>query len=517
MDEIEMKLAVEPAALERIATHPAVTRALGGRFDEQHLASAYYDTPGQALRAAGIAARVREIGGRHIQTVKAPGGEDTGLQQFREYEAEIAGDKLNPELVGDDDLRDLLAELAAGEGLAPVFATEFDRRKALLEHRGAVIELALDKGEIRADGHVRPLCEAELELKSGGAEAIVELALALSEAVPFRLESRTKAARGYALAAARASAPDPGKRIALDDRLGAGAAFTRLAARNFALLRANEAALREGDDPEAVHQLRVSIRRLRALLSAFRPVLRPLVADYLKDELRWLQNALGPARDWDVFLAETLHPITARLGETEEFVALQYAAEARRAAHYRDARTLLDERRYTRLLLYVMLWLNSGDWIAPEAGGAGMAATTPVRDFARGVLRKRAKRVNRLGRRLAALDEHELHELRIRAKKLRYAIEFFASLFERKKAKAARAAVVDIQDRLGALNDAVVSDRLLAEIAEHAAPLPAADRALIESASAQVRAWQAGRIHADLAHLNEVWAEYARLKPFWKG
>ncbi|MFO1188806.1 MAG: CYTH domain-containing protein [Alphaproteobacteria bacterium] len=202
--EHEIKLRLSPkaaaklrrlAALRPLRTGPPVTRRLN---------STYFDTPGFGFRDNEMALRVRRIGRRRIQTLKLPGHGALGVQAFHEYEADVQGDRPELKGLGDKTLRARLVRAGLAKGLEPVFVTEFDRHTVPVRVGTSEIELAVDQGEIRAGGRSVPICEAELELRSGRIEDLFKLAMLLHEQVPFSLEGRTKAARGYGLLAGEA-------------------------------------------------------------------------------------------------------------------------------------------------------------------------------------------------------------------------------------------------------------------------------------------------------------------------
>src|SRR5581483_6403310 len=160
-------------------------------------------------------------------------------------------------------------------GLAPMFVTELRRTAWPLRFDGSLIELALDRGEIRAGTSRQPVSEIELELKEGRPEHVFELALALHESLPVTLGLETKAARGYALLEESVPVPVKAAPTGMTATMSARHAFG-LAARNcLTQIRDNEAPARLGADPEGVHQLRIGLRRLRALVTAFRDTLAP--------------------------------------------------------------------------------------------------------------------------------------------------------------------------------------------------------------------------------------------------
>ncbi|MCB8888907.1 CYTH domain-containing protein [Vreelandella malpeensis] len=200
--EIELKLALPTTSLEAVERHPLLAESA----ETLTLANTYFDTPNGALSRAGIALRLRRQGDRTLQTVKTRGQGGGGLSTRQEWEWSVNGAL---------DL-DALAALPPFEGtldealgkLAPVLATDFVRRRWLVEHQGSTIELVLDQGEIRAGEARATIQELELELKAGNAESLWALALALAEAIPLRPSESSKAARGNQLSRGAWPLPD---------------------------------------------------------------------------------------------------------------------------------------------------------------------------------------------------------------------------------------------------------------------------------------------------------------------
>jgi CHAD domain-containing protein len=136
----------------------------------------------------------------------------------------------------------------------------------------------------------------------------------------------------------------------------------------------------------------------------------------------------------------------------------------------------------------------------------------PVGDFAVAILQKRHKRLRKYGGKHAELSESELHRLRILGKKMRYATEFFRELFPRKAVKRYHAALVEIQETLGSLNDAVVSRQLIAELERR---LAVSVPALTPRAVGVVLGWQAACINRDIDRFRAVWDRFHDTRPFW--
>lgn len=511
--EIELKLSLPPETASRLGRNPLLRSLAQRRAVTRRLTSVYFDTPDLKLAAHGMALRVRQIGGKRIQTLKLPVDFDTGLQVHREIEQEVDSDTPILSLIDDAPLQTFFAANDIGDRLVAVFVTEFDRRCWQLQMFDSEIELALDQGAIRSGDRSMPLSEAELELKSGRPERLYELALALHGTVPFTLEPRTKSARGYALFSGTRAAPQRAASVRLDAEMSGARAFVEIARNCVGQLRANEEPARQGEDPEGVHQLRVAVRRLRALVGIFRHDLDGPVHAFLSAELRWLQRQLGPARDWDVFIAGTLEPLHRHLDNELAVEAMRREAAALRDEAYAAAIAALSAARYTELLLKLELWLDGGGWATPRrADLPPHPLSGPIGDFAADVLQGRHKRMRKYGGKHAALSESELHRLRLLGKKTRYAVEFFRELFPRKAAKRYHAGLVEIQETLGSLNDAVVSRQLIAELERRMA---ASAPALTPRAVGVVLGWQAACIDRDIGRFRDVWDRFYAIKPFW--
>ncbi len=514
-DEIELKLSLAPEHLERLRRNPLLRSLAQGRAKRQELVSTYFDTPDFTLKSRGQALRIRKIGARRVQTLKTKRNRARSgvsmAHSHREFEADVEGEQPRFDLIDDDVLRAELEEPQLRDALTPVFTTQIDRRALALHLADSDIELALDFGEIRANGRCLPICEAELELKSGRPTRLYELALLLSDKIPFRIEQQTKAARGYELYGDREAEPAFAARQDLSPELTAGEAFVNLARACLDHLRANEAAVFHGADPEGVHQMRVATRRLRALVSIFAPLLDGEVRALLQSELRWLQQVLGPARDWDVFTGETLAPLLRALPGELGLEELQDHCKRARAQAYEAAHRALAEPRYTRLLLRLALWLGDGGWASRDPDCAA-ALKGPVRDWSDLVLAQRAGKLAKLGRKQRKLSHARLHQVRIATKKLRYACEFFRGIYDAKALKAYIKWLVALQDTLGSLNDAVTGHRLLDEIE---AGLSKAKRGAVAKPVGLVMGWQAAQIDNDLGHFSKTWKSYRAAKPFW--
>lgn len=460
-DPIEVELKLEFAAGDRDRLMSVAPLDEADAVTD-HLVSAYFDTPELDLRAAGYTLRVRHNGDRRIQTVKAIGDGGVGLFVRAEWEREITGDRPHVDASSGP-----LAKMVGDAALARVrclFETDVERRRYRLRSDDAEIELAIDEGDIRAGERRERLCELELELGRGSPQVLFDMVRRLDEAVPLRLGVLSKSERGYALAAGETRAAVKAEPIRLDADGDIRDAFRLIAQGCIRQFRCNETLLMESGGASALHQARVGLRRLRSAFSLFKPLFAgDEQVHRLRAELSWLATELGHVRNIDVLLKRVEGDLQAQLT----------AARAKIFVHARDE---LASARGRRLMIDLAEWLALGDWRLRPADPA-LAERSPA-TFAGDILDAHRKRLKRRGKGLASLSDAHRHEARIEAKKLRYATEFFASLFPGRTARRRHAAFLDaleaMQDQLGELNDQATGPEVLAALGiDPAAMMPA--------------------------------------------
>lgn len=504
--EIELKLRVAPGQARRLSGHPALADVAPQRYS---LFNTYYDTPDFALRKRRIALRLRRKGrATWLMTVKAEDAGAGGLARRLEWEVPTQPGVFDFSIVTDEALRDFLIEQLPH--LRPAFSTDFTRTAWTLHRGDSRIELALDRGKIAAPGATEEaaavseaICEVELELLEGpSSDALFDLAIELARDLHLHPLAISKAERGYNLAdasllrpAKRFSSPVAGEMSPVD-------AFRAIALCCLGQLQRNEAGAVHGGDPEYVHQARVAIRRLRSAFRLFAPVLGPdFIAVYSP---RWqdVAKALGDARDWDVFLNETLPPLEEAFPGHAGLAQLRRHAEVAQGRAQATARAALTGEEYSRLLLAFGAALFRVE--PPTIEADNKAVRRDLRKFARRRLQKRATAVEKLMNGNEKLDAEHRHLLRIAFKKLRYAIEFFAPLLPRKSLAAYQASLNTIQDLLGELNDQATALRLIND-AGHDGP-----------ADSLACGWIAGRSQLLIAELDVELAKVKVKKRPWR-
>ncbi len=500
--EIEIKLSVpEEHALrlwEVLARHPH------DKPVTHRLFSAYYDTPERALKTAGAALRLRRECGRWIQTVKSDGQAAGGLHRRAEHEVELAAQLPSFPAIAEAGFGDLVADRRLRESLTVAFTTEFNRTSTLLRPAaGKVVEVSLDRGVIAAGDRREPICEIELELKSGTPQCLFDLALEIASALPVRLDNRSKAESGYALAANSKPAPVKAAPAALTAQMTVEEAFVALVSQCLAHMQANEDGLLRGRDPEYLHQARVGLRRLRSVFRVFGAAMprEPFAAPL--EQLKALGQTLGAARDWDVFVTEMLMRSAREVTDHPGIADLRKRAQAARRRTGQAARNAVAAPAYTGTLLRLSATLNAGSW---RDDGAYAAAALP--QFAAAAMAHQHSRVVKRGRRIEQLAFQDLHRLRIAVKRLRYIAEFFLPLAPKKARNYVRT-LSELQDLLGKLNDNAVAWRLLDALgAEKSSPS-------FQQAVGYIRGWSAAEVERCCGQLAAAWKQFMKSQPWW--
>lgn len=506
--------------------------ALGGfRLEAGHVLEVrdrYLDTEDRTLLQAGYACRIRRENGRHLATVKGLGDASGAYHRRIEHEIELA-EPLPPPDWPPAPARDLVLSLCGERPLLPLLDVSQERhRRRLCDGDRAVAEVSLDRvryydgEEERASGLE---FEAEL-LPSGNPEDLERLAAELDgrEGLVPRLESKFE--QGLALLAGRQPADwvAPGTEAAfapprqaklrqphLDPDDPMSEAGRKILRYHFQVMVYHEPGTRLGQDAEALHDMRVATRRMRAAFRVFGDYFDArAVAPYLKG-LKRTGRALGPVRDLDV-LKEKAQAYVDTLPEPKKegleglFAAIDQHREAARRRMLRH----LDSRKYTRFKERFGLFLHSeGLGSLPVTSGDGEPRPFRLRHVAPMAVYERLGAVRAYDEWVVVPDPplERLHALRIACKRLRYTLEFFEQVLG-PETRAAIKQVVAVQDHLGALQDAVVASDILREFLATGSwgkgagtPLPGRG-----ASSPGVEAYLEAR-HAEVRHLVETFPQ----------
>ncbi|MXO99154.1 CHAD domain-containing protein [Altererythrobacter xixiisoli] len=466
MQEVELKLELAPDDADALAA----AGLFAGDPQVIHQQATYYDTPDHALAKAGFSLRIRHDGTARTQTIKA-GGTTAGLFVRSEWEMPVSDDV--PVLDDATPLPAMFGDVLAK--IIPLFTVENQRQIWLQDG----IEIALDRGRVLAGDREATVCEVELEHKEGDPAALFALARRIAASVPVAPGVLTKAERGYRLINA-APSPTKAQRVVLTPGISAGEAFTVIAQACLRQFGLNAPLVIDHQDGVALHQARVALRRLRSALTIFKPILGDR-REPISRHLRWLAGELGKARDLDVLI-----------GRTTDDTLRDRLITARAEAYVVASAAILSQRTRS-LMIDLVEWIALGAWQGSTAEDD--LRHMPAREFAAGTLDRLRRKVKRGGRNLADLADEPRHDLRKSAKKLRYAAEFFAGLYDRKKERRRRkrfiSALADLQDELGALNDIAAAPQVLRSLGleSEASPASAERKALLQAADEAFDGW----------------------------
>ncbi|HEY4079478.1 MAG TPA: CYTH and CHAD domain-containing protein [Burkholderiaceae bacterium] len=503
MFETELKLAIPADRLERVAAQ--------ARRGSQRVAlkAIYFDTQDLRLSVAHTSLRLRREGKDWAQTAKAPGG---NAARRKEHNVPRAAEPGRDEPRLDLSLHDgtpagkalhkvldkIPDKAPADASLHEIFRTEVIRHRRTVNTLGARVEVALDEGELVANGGRQAIREIEFELKAGPAAALFALARRWVARHGLWFESRSKAERGAWLSRGEAGGPPRKAKVdKLKDVRAASNEHELLRALVAAALRqalANASEVAAGrETADHVHQLRVGLRRLRTALRAFGQAAPKLLA--CEPAIAKVFRALGRWRDAGVTreaIASTLHAAGAP--------ALDLPPSA-------DER--LSPTKLVRGPAFQAALLDLMEFALDEPARGGAASPGP--SFGRELdelLRKRLSRLHRqlrpAGQRFEQLAQDDQHRVRKRLKRLRYLAEFLAPRYKHAAVKRYLAGLEPAQDALGAHNDTVVA---LARYRKLAASDPNAGFAV---------GWLTARLDQTASESRQALKRIESAEPFWQ-
>ena len=501
--ELELKLTGSASLLGTLPGSPFLSALIRGNGQWSRLASTYYDTPTGALKAAGISLRRREEGGKLIQTVKSISNK--GVMSRREWETAVSAGDPRPAVTGKGAI-DVLLDQAA-QSLRPVSEIVVDRWQAEFQYQTSLIEVSIDQGRASAQSPLGamvsgPIAEIELELLEGNLADLFVAARMFLDRGGLRLHLTPKQEQATLIANGRAySVPGRQSFIAsTSDTAGdvLRAALIKCAERIIEL----QPSIVEGRAPEGIHQMRVELRRFRAVERAFRNATRCPNLMRLAERAKSIGRALGQARDWDVFLDETVAGIPQQNGAVAGFARLKSEANAARAEAWSVAARQIGEREFAVFSLDLLSAAHLGRWQSE-------ALKRPVRGYAKRALDRSLKKTRKIARQVNPNDLATLHPMRIALKKLRYAVQLFRGAYPKEERRSYMAAMASLQDLLGAVNDAVVAQKLADGAAEGLGK-----EAM--RAAGFVCGFYAARGDDAAAKIDAAWALFEKTRPFWR-
>src|SRR5215813_3826274 len=403
--EIELKLRVAPDDILALRNHPQFVDAFDSPAHTT-LNSVYFDSDDRSLREHGLTLRVRQIGTQRVQTIKSV---NQGSDWFErsEWEQTIESDQPDLTRLTDNALRPILTE-SVRNALKPVFETRIERTTYKRNGNGTNIVMAVDEGQIVANDLSCPVCEIELELKHGTTAELFEIARAINDIVPAQLDVKSKSERGYDLIDKRLVTVEKAHNPTISEGISAGRAFTMIGRACLRHLVANTAATIDRD-VEALHQMRVALRRLRASISLFSDFLDDDRVDSVKNELRWLAQEFGPARNLDTHIFEVLKPLRKRHPKELGLASIGRMFARQRLKCYRRVHQAVQSARFRKLVLETAEWIEVGPWTRSEEALKQGRHQMRIELYAAEQLSRRFSKIKRRGAKIPNLDHQKLH------------------------------------------------------------------------------------------------------------
>ena len=441
---------------------------------EQRLSTTYFDSDDLRLARWGLSFRHRAGQG---WTVKLPS--DANGQVLVRDEIVFKGRAGTPPPAAVELVRGYLR----CEQLRPQVRLRTLRSGILLhDSQGRLLADVVDDGVSVLDGPCAGASFRELEVETtedtsdGLLEAILKRLRIAGAGAPDPIPKYLRAIGGAG------AAPPEITSTAVTKSVSAGDVIKHAIADGVMRLLRQDPVVRLDSDPEGVHQARVATRRLRSDLRTFRAMLDAEWVTAVRSELGWLGGELGEARDADVLL-ERLTARAATLPEASADGAAKVIAELERRrteAHTALLKTLSSER-YVELIDRLIAAAQTPALLEDKADRAAARALPPIVRWAWRPLEKKVRSLP------DPPSDEDLHAVRILAKRCRYAAEACAPSLGKRTHRLARAAG-ELQDVLGELNDAVVAERWLRDIAQDSTPpaaFAAGELAALERAAAQ--------------------------------
>jgi len=341
------------------------------------------------------------------------------------------------------------------DGLAPRATFQGKMASYVVTAGEETLTLSLLRGSVGDT----PLCRLYLD---GPDAAVRDIATLLADAFALTVPRASLAAEALSLVEGHPPVPRRlGPPHPALDRSVAAAFVQTIGHLTDVLLHFAPSAAQGGADTEPVHQMRVAVRRARSAIAVFRHGLDcPAVAAADRD-LKILGAVLGPTRDWDVFVTETLTRVEAAFPGDVRLRRLRKAAGVHRADCHAALRSYLASPEFRRLGVELAWLCASATWMESLEPEARDASALPPVLYAAHVLQRRWRKVMAAGKAIEGLDVPALHDLRLRAKRARYAMEIFRPTDHAKAAERLIRRLSRLQEQLGTLNDGAVAGSLL--------------------------------------------------------
>ncbi len=510
MTEIEAKFIVRRP--EQIDDAMRALSARGCKIlerDETNHVDRYFDTPDWSVLSAGWACRTRQRDADTTLTLKSLHGGDSNVFMRDEISQPLEAPEASPPFgVTEGPVKQRLDAMIDGRPLIELFRTSC--RRTIYDIQTAdvnpvVIEMDIDRTRIEAEKTTEKatgtleFTELELELQSGSPADLERVAALLHDEAGLMPAQFSKFERGL-----QAAGLEPDSLLESPGAPGIGANDSILAllyhylGEQFDIVQRQHPRALEGIDPEGVHQMRVSTRRLRAVMKAFRSILGDEAVTRLNAELRWLAQNLGHARDADVTERGARD---AGGGDGDHYAQF---LEQETISAYERLVDVLQSERCAALEAELRTFIAAGPTRHMQEQFGKLSVAASAQQFVHAALQKLLAHGDAID---AEAPARRLHKLRIEAKRFRYLLDFYSTV-QADEWVPLTEAVTRLQDVLGEHQDAVTAQ---ARLADYAASLSHDDDREKLLAVAGLMQGETARIAASRSDFATTWAEFRAL------
>jgi len=477
--------------------------AVPGSGGTQVLDARYFDTSTYCLQKEKFAYRIRREGEQWIATIKGGGLSSGGLHERQEWNVVVRDAQPDITVFAGIDIGQHLIGLVDNQKLEPIVMTKFERRTLdIIMPDGSQIEVAADQGTIVAGLQNAPILEVELELKSGEPSALLQLGAALAREYPLLPESNSKFYRGLTLAGLATVQPKKATKLEIDKNKLAGQELRTILVQLIAqFLVAQQVFLTDPTQPEHVHELRISLRRLRSLLEFYSPLVDHEKYTYHQVQLRNLGQLLGGLRELDVAYMAWKQCSDIQFTSIKSRISLGGILAKHRLLEAEKVYEILNAGHATPLLLelWAMLSESKGQQL-PEH-------QCTLSEYSVSRLSSLLRTLTKQGKTIDWTATENVHTLRLQIKKIKYATEVLEPVFYKVSPFILR--LDTLQNKLGLLSDADSTDHLLKKL------LKAHSSKTLHLEVGMVIGWQAREVLSVQGKIDKNWKKFYRTAQRW--
>ena len=421
----------------------------------------YYDTENKDLFSAGFEYCIREeaTGCSAILNQRNLKKQINFIQEKQQTSIEIEGPAANRASIKARFEDDTLEKIVGESELVPIFCSSFSREKMnLLNKDETWIEINGDQGEISINNVKMPLLQLQLKLKSGNTVELLKLAAVIIQKFGLMIDAKSKYDHGLELLGINMEEMYPKEQLRIRPRDNIADMAQKILAFGINdVFSTYVFFLMHPEEPESTHQIRVRIRKLRAILAFFMPLCNPKKYQQQQEKLRKTGLMFSDLRQLDVLLEEiekmeqdsvipvaTLSCLTMRLADNRQKALAELSA-------------YLQHNDITLMVLELWIWLLNEPWSESEL------LALSIEKYIKKALNTWQKKINKGIKKIDMEDKENIHKVRIRSKKLRYIMELLSPLLGKKSSRSI-GKYEKLQDDLGYFHDVYVNKELLEQI-----------------------------------------------------